>query len=221
MTCRSARRPVLPASQAAGFTLIELLAVLLILSILVAVLVSQLRDSQAAVNTETARQQLMTLEGAIRSYQNEFGSAPPSSFVPAQEVGNDGTNVGNEALVVALWSKKYEAGGLLADVRDKLVNTDGDRSTKQLTDFDTRELLEIVDPWGNPIAYIERSDYPQTNRRYLTYEVESGQAVESVPQAYKNPSTGQYYNAQGFQLISAGPDGRFGTDDDITPFERQ
>lgn len=204
---------------AAGFTLIELLAVLLILSILVGVLVVMLRDTEAGARTEVARQQLMTLETAIRSYQNEFGAAPPSSFVPAQEIGNDGTNVGNEALVVALWSRKYEAGGLLADVRDQLVNTDGDRSTKQLTDFDTRELLEIVDPWENPIAYIERSDYAQSNRRYLTYEPD-GRQVESVPLAFKNPSTGQYYNAQGFQLISAGPDGLFGTEDDITPFTR-
>lgn len=210
-----------PRRSAAGFTLIEVLTVLLILSILVTMLVVALRDTEAAARSEVASQQLMTLESAVRSYQNEFGAAPSSSFLPAQEVGNDGTNVGNEALVVALWSKKYEAGGLLADVRDKLVNTDGDRSTKQITDFETRELLEIVDPWENPIAYIERSDYAQTNRRYKTYEVESGQEIESVPLAFKNPNTGQYYNAQSFQLISAGPDGRFGTEDDITPFERE
>lgn len=209
------------ARQSAGFTLIEVLAVLLILSILVAVLVTQLHDSQSAVLMDNARNQLRILGSAIQSYQNEFGAAPPSSFTPAQEVGNDGTNVGNEALVVALWSNKYEAGGLLAEVRDQLVNTDGDRSTKQLTDFDTRELLEIVDPWENPIAYIERSDYGQTNRRYRTYDVESKQEVESVPLAFKNPTTGQYYNAQSFQLISAGPDGRFGSADDITPFERE
>jgi prepilin-type N-terminal cleavage/methylation domain-containing protein len=210
-----------PVHRSAGFTLIELLAVLLILAILVGILVVSLRDTEAAARTEIAKQQLMELDGAIKHYMNEFGGAPPSSFQPAQEVGNDGTNVGNEALVAALWSKKYEAGGLLADVRDQLVNTDGDRSTKQITDFDTRELLEIVDPWKNPIAYIERSDYPQSNRRYMTYEVATGQEVESVPLAFKNPNTGQYYNAQSFQLISAGPDGRFGTEDDVTPFERE
>src|SRR5687768_364575 len=128
------------ALRSAGFTLIELLAVLLILSILVGILVVSLRDTEAAARTKVAEQQLMTLESAITHYMNEFGGAPPSSFLPAQEVGNDGTNVGNEALVAALWSKKYEAGGLLADVRDQLVNTDGDRSTKQITDFETRDL---------------------------------------------------------------------------------
>ena len=194
---------------------------LLILSILIYVLVTNLRDAEGAGKIQVARTRLRLLEGAIEDYQHEFGNAPPSSFVPGQEVPNDGLNVGNEALVVAFWSKKYEAGGLLGDIRDELINSDGDRSTKQLTDFDTRELLEIPDPWGNPIAYIERSDYVLTNRRYSTLEVDSDQPVESVPLAYKNPTTGQYYAANGFQLISAGPDGRFGTEDDVTNFDRQ
>jgi hypothetical protein len=163
----------------------------------------------------------MKIGAALTSYQNDNGRVPPSSFQPGQEVANDGTNVGIESLVVALWSNKYEAGGVLPDLKDKLVNTDGDHSSKQLTDFDTRELLEIPDPWGNPIAYFEKSDYALTNRRYTTVEVESGQAVESIPLAFKNPTTGQYYSNDGFQLISAGPDGRFGTEDDITAFERQ
>lgn len=210
-----------PRSTRAGFTLIELLAVILILSILVGVLVYNLKDATDAAKVQTARQLLAKVESAVKSYQNEFGSAPPSSFRPEQEVANDGLNVGVEALVVALWSRKYEAGGLLPDVRDQLINTDGDRSSKQLTDFDTRDLLEIADPWNNPIAYIERADYALTNRRYLTYDVEQGQEVESVPLPFKNPATGQYYSAQGFQLISAGADGRFGTEDDITPFERE
>jgi prepilin-type N-terminal cleavage/methylation domain-containing protein len=204
----------------AGFTLIELLAVILILAILVTVLIVNLRDSEAAAKVEVARQELAKLEAAVKAYQNEFGAAPPSSFGPGQEVANDGLNVGIEALVVALWSRKYEAGGLLGDVRDQLENTDSDRSTKQLTDFETRELLEIVDPWGNPIAYLERADYAVTSRRYRTVETETGEELESVPLAFKNPATGQYYAAQGFQLISAGPDGVFATADDVTTFER-
>ena len=55
----------------------------------------------------------------------------------------------------------------------------------------------------------------------MTFEPESPDASESVPVAFKNKTTGQYFSAQGFQLISAGPDGRFGTDDDITTFERE
>jgi prepilin-type N-terminal cleavage/methylation domain-containing protein len=203
-----------------GFTLIELLAVLLILAILVGVLIVSLRDSERSVRIELTRTLLAKLETAAKSYQNEFGAAPPSSFQAGQEVANDGLNVGIEAFVVALWSKKWEAGGLLDDLRDGLKNTDGDRSPKQLTDFATRDLLEIVDPWGTPIAYIERTDYVLTNRRYLSYEPETGEPLETVATAFKNPRTGQYFAAQGFQLVSAGPDCQFGTEDDITTFER-
>jgi prepilin-type N-terminal cleavage/methylation domain-containing protein len=205
----------------AGFTLIELLAVLLILSILVGVLLVSLRDSDKATRVKLAETLLAKLESAAKHYQNEHGSAPASSFVSGQEVANDGLNVGIEAFVVAMFSKKYEGGGLLADVRDQLVNTDGDRSTKQLTDFESRDLLEIPDPWGSPVAYVERTDYGQTNRRYQTYDPETGELLETVPTAFKNKATGQYFAAQGFQFISAGPDCQFGTEDDITTFQRE
>jgi len=210
---RPSRRP-----RAAGFTLIEVLTVILIIAILAAVLVTQLRDSEQASRVQTTTQLLAKLEAAIKSYENDQGSSPPSSFTSAQEVANDGDNVGIEALVVALWSKKYEAGGLLEDVRDQLINMDGDSSPKQLTDFGTRELLEIPDAFGNPLAYIERSDYGVGNRNYLTLGEEG--EVRSAATAFKNPRTGQYYQAQTFQLISAGLDGAFGTEDDITTFDR-
>ena len=39
-------------------------------------------------------------------------------------------------------------------------------------------------------------------------------------QPWKNPKTGHWFMPRGFQLISAGPDTQFNTDDDITNFER-
>jgi prepilin-type N-terminal cleavage/methylation domain-containing protein len=205
----------------AGFTLVELLAVILILSILVWALTKGLFEGMGASKNQATRQLLATLGAAAEHYEREFGQFPPSSFEPGQEVANDGRNVGIEAFVVALFSRKFEAGGLLVDVRDTLVNTDGDSSPRQLTDFGTRELLEVPDSWGNPIAYVERRDYGATNRRYLTYDNETSEEHESVPVPYKNTRTGQFYAAQTFQLISAGEDGRFGTDDDLTAFERE
>jgi len=205
----------------AGFTLIELLAVILILSILAGVLITNLRDTTQSAKRQATITLMAEIGGAIEHYRVEQGSCPASSFVTAQEVGNDGLNVGIEALVVTLWSKGYEAGGLLTKLRDTLVNTDGDSSSKQLTDFGTRELLELPDSWGNPIAYIERADYGLSNRAYLCLDAESGEPTDSIPTAFKNPRTGQYFQPLAFQLISAGEDGRFGTEDDITTFERQ
>jgi len=206
--------------RCSGFTLIELLAVILILSILAVILISNLRGATEAAKTQTGAQLLAKLGAAIESYQNEFGGYPASSFAPGQEVSNDGENVGIEALVVALFSRKWEAGGLLAEVKDALVNTDGDSSSKQLTDFGNRQLFEIPDPWGNPIAYIERTDYGVTGRPYHTYDGKTGEENPTSPTAFKNPRTGLYYQSESFQLTSAGPDGQFGTEDDITTFQR-
>ena len=204
----------------AGFTLVELLAVILILSILVWALTKGLFDAMGATKRQTTEQLLAKLGAAAEHYQREEGKYPPSSFEPGQEVGNDGRNVGIEAFVVALFSNKFEAGGLLEDVRDTLVNTDADSSPRQLTDFATRELLEVPDAWDNPVAYIERTDYSATNRRYLTLEAKTSEEQESAPVPFKNARTGQFYAAQTFQFISAGEDGRFGTDDDVTTFDR-
>ena len=204
----------------AGFTLIELLAVIVIIGILATVLVSQFGSVEAAAEVETTRQDMAKLGAVLENYSNDHGGYPPSHFTSEQEVVNDGTNIGSEALVVALWSKGYEAGGLLQDVESKLVNTDGDSSSKRLTDFETRSLLEIPDAWGNPIAYIHKDDYEITNRQYVLMNPHTGEEVLSTPLAYKDKTTGRFFNKLSYQLISAGIDGEFGTDDDITTFDR-
>lgn len=208
------------ATHAAGFTLIELLAVILIVGILATILITQLGGAEEAAKISSTRTKITMLEGVIDGYSNEFGGAPSSSFTPEQGVPNDATNVGIEALVVAMWSKGYEAGGAANDFVDNLVNTDADASAKRLTDFETRDLLEISDDWGNPVAYISHGDYEVTNRAYITYDPLTGDELNSTPKAMRDGTTGRYYEFRNYQLISAGPDALFGTDDDITNFER-
>ena len=208
------------AAELRGFTLIELLAVIVIIGILATVLVNQFGSVEAAAEVETTRQDMAKLEVVLDAYADEFGAYPPSHFTSEQEVVNDGTNIGAEALVVALWSEGYEAGGLLEDVVNELVNTDDDASSKRLTDFETRSLLEIPDAWDNPIAYIRNDDYEVTNRAYVLVEPKTGEIVHTTPVAFKDKTTGRFYNNRSFQLISAGLDGRFGTDDDLTSFAR-
>ena len=121
---------------------------------------------------------------------------------------------------MALWSKGWEAGGLLQDEADQLTNTDQDASPRQLSDFPTRDLLELVDDWQNPVAYIHRRDYESEPQSYVTMDPDTGLEVISQASAYKNSTNGRFYRHTGFQLISAGSDGRFGTPDDITTFDR-
>lgn len=204
-----------------GFTLIELLAVILIIGILAGILLTQLGGAEDAAKSSAARNLLSQITAACDHYEDAFGDYPPSSFSDEQGVDNGGTNVGVEALVVALWSKGYDAGGLLGDVKDGLGNLDGDNSAQTLTDFGTRGLLEILDPWGNPIAYLHRRDYEQKGRLYLTIDNETGEEVRTAALARKNATTGTFYRESKFQLLCAGIDGRFGTEDDIANFEER
>ena len=205
--------------QRAGFTLLELLAVIMIVAVLAAVLISQLAGAETASQVTTTKTFLQTLEEIIAEYERANGRYPPSSFTPEQGVPNDGENVGVEALVVALFSNKWDAGGHEIG-EDRFGNTDDDLSARSLTDFGNRKLLEFVDPWGNPIAYIYRTDYGVENRIYVTID-EKGEVQRSTPAAVKDPLKGQFYKHNRFQLISAGPDCAFNTDDDIANFERE
>lgn len=211
----------MPRSRpSSGFTLIEILAVLAILGILTVLLLTNATSARDAADVEATRQLLARIETAIDHYERERGDYPPSSFGSEQGVANDGTNTGVEALVVALWSDGWDAGGLLDDVADRLENGDDDRSPTVLSDFETRALLEIVDAWGNPIAYLHRRDYERRDRPYLTFDPSTGEELTTYPAAFQNSATGRFYRATSYQLVSAGPDGRFDTEDDVTTFRR-
>lgn len=204
-------------TRRAGFTLFELLAVILIVGILAGILVVNLGEASDATHARQTELRIGEIEAVLSDYESEFGEYPPSSFSVEQGVANDGENVGIEALVVALWSNNWEAGGYLEP--EDLANTDGDSSAKTLGDLG-RSLFELADMWGNPLAYIHRSDYGADDRTYVTI-AEDGTETRSVPRAFKDPRTDRYFRRNKFQLISAGQDGVFGTEDDITTFERE
>ncbi|MEZ5978142.1 MAG: prepilin-type N-terminal cleavage/methylation domain-containing protein [Planctomycetota bacterium] len=199
------------ASARAGFTLVELLAVMLILGLLLAILVPNLLTSQEATQINATRSKLALLASTIDAYEHEKGSYPPSHYRTEWGVAPNELNVGVECLVLSLWSNNWDAGGQIS--ADELQNTDGDRSAGTLSDLGTSELMEFVDPWGQPIAYFESGDYG-TDQRYLCLD-ENNQITEQIVRARKNERIGRYLAHGKYQLVSAGPDGRFGTDDDV------
>ncbi len=200
------------SSSRAGFTLLELLAVMVILGILITLLVTAMGGSQDAVVSKMTRTKLAQIGTVCESYERRFGDFPKSSF--ASESGNlpNSTNLGGEALVVALWSDGFEAGGALSS--DDLINSDGDRTLKSLTDFPEGQLFELADGWGNPIAYLRSDDYGR-EQAYVTEDFEQGGTFESRVRALHDQTAGRYLGHGRFQLISAGSDGEFGTEDDI------
>jgi prepilin-type N-terminal cleavage/methylation domain-containing protein len=195
----------LPTARA-GFTLIELLGVIAIIAILIVFLMPRIRG---AFQTSKIQQTEIVLQGiaaAISEYENDKGDYPVSSWKDEWGAPPNATNIGAEALVIQLFGSKWQS----RLNEDQLTNTDNDESRKALARFPKPTLFELKDPWGNPIAYSQRRDYEHA-QVYVMAEPPG----ESTFQAHMNPETGQFWKPKEFQLVSAGPDGEFGTPDDI------
>lgn len=202
-------------TKTSGFTLIELLAVLVIISILLVVLLPRIAGWSERAKEKTTKGWLVQLAAAIGEYEDRFGDYPPSHFLEKWGTSPNLTNMGGETLVLSMWSPEW-TGTSLPD--DRFVNTDNDESKKSLSRIPKASLLELKDEWGNPIAYFHRRDYGRQDK-YIVLPNDSEGDEESTVRALKNPVTGQYYQHDRFQLISAGADGVFGTEDDIANFQ--
>lgn len=201
--------------RAAAFTLIELLAVLIIISILAWVLVSNVTGAMGSAEVNTTRTRAQQISLALRGIEDDQGE-PPRSTLPAEAgVAPNSENLGGECLYLAL----YAPGRAESEAFDDfLVNTDGDQLGKRLPGFEKPTLFEIGDFWGNPYAYFHNKDYGREDV-YVTVNDKNEQITNHV-RAITNEKLGRYFEPNGFQLISAGMDGEFGTDDDVTaPFK--
>ncbi|MCC6408270.1 MAG: prepilin-type N-terminal cleavage/methylation domain-containing protein [Planctomycetes bacterium] len=198
-----------------GFTLIELLGVIVIVSILMYFLITRLSGVDETVKVRVARQKIEQIAAELADYEVDKGDYPRSTFRTEWGQPPNNLNVGCEALYLALWQKGIDGAGLGEDL---LGNHDGDATTKRLTVNPSLDLFELQDPWENPLAYFHHSDYGRKDR-YSSSQPDTGEALESELTARKSTKTGNWFNPQTFQLISAGPDALFGTEDDIGNFD--
>lgn len=202
----------------AGFSLVELMAVLVILAILLVFLIPRLGGMGEGVKANTTRAflegQLVT---AISEYEHEFGDYPPSSWKDEWGAKPNDINMGSETLYLAFWSENFNGLGM---DEDRLGNLDGDTAKKKLTTLGSSGLFEVCDEWGNPIAYFHHRDYGREDL-YQSFDNETGEAVESKVKSHSNGMTKSPHNPRTYQLISAGMDGIFGTEDDIGNFKRK
>jgi len=205
------RRPV------SGFTLLEIMVVLLILSFLVTFLITGGMDIFRTADRAETENRIHQLASMIETWRTREGQYPDDRLPPG--LAGNTVNASSEALFLAFFDPGYR--GQRPDP-DWLVNTDRDETIKNHTILDSRELFEIGDAWGNPIAYFESLHYTdgvQSLRAGVDGE-EGGDLWEQEVRARQDQRTGAWENEGGFQLISAGPDGAFGTEDDIANFGR-
>ncbi len=208
-----------PEPGAAGFTLIELMVVIGILSLLIVAFVPDLIGARQGASAAETEARLRSLQVGIDAFARQRGFVPPDDLKdPEDKVkvrADNGINTGIESLVVFLCQAR---GGIdLAENEAWLANTDKDDNGAPIPLLSRSSRMEVVDAWGTPLGYFSATsngfDKPQ---RIQPPE----EGPEQQARAHKN-AEGVHVGARRFQLVSAGADLAFNTDDDITVPERR
>ena len=198
-----------------GFTLVELLIVMTIIGVLSMALLPQITGIWGMGFEAQTRERITHLRTMIDRYENAVGDYPPSDFarsLKGVQADPDAQNSGIECLLIHLHQERFAGGLSLDDKRDWLENTDHDANSVEIPELFTNEKLEVVDPWGMPIAYFHNSSYGK--KQVIIPGGEDSDGVSRTVGAMSDERG--YLNRRKYQLISAGEDGEFGTDDDIT-----
>ena len=192
----------------------ELMIVLVIIGILAASFAAIAGNMLGKSKDRSAQAQLQSLAVMLQTYRSLEGEYPDDRL--PKGVTTNRFNTHSEALYLALFHPEYTGQ---RPSQDWLVNTDGDESTRNLTTLQTRELFEIGDEWGNPIVYFESLHY--TDKAGATVQAGEEEFYEEQQLApIGNERTGSFYEPNGFQLVSAGADGFFETEDDLYSFQK-
>jgi type II secretion system protein G len=194
-----------------GFTLMEMMVVLVIIGILAAAFYPAISNLPERGKVNEVKARLVAISAAIESYRTVEGEYP-SDYLPSGIAVNS-INNRSEALFLALYDAEYTGQ---RPSEEWLVNTDNDEATRNITMLGNRSLFELGDSWGNPIVYFDSLHYADRQSTIVMLDIEYGNEAEVSP--HRNEKTDSFSSPNSFQLVSAGSDGEFGTDDDIYSF---
>lgn len=204
------------AQRAGGFTLIELLIVIAILGVLAAAFLPDLLGARKNADATTTLNNIQRLVVGVETFERKHHYYPPDDLQDPEKKltfkSDNGTNTGIESLVAFL-SQSPADGADLTDFGSRLTNTDGDDHGALLPLLGRKERLEVADQFDVPMAYFSATSNKGFERNQSVLPTPAGRPM--TVKALRNVD-GQVLGARKFQIVSAGIDGEFGTDDDLS-----
>lgn len=200
-------------------TLMELMVVVLIIGILSTIATGVYTGKTHEARIAAAHALIHNLEVAITRYELDTGSLPPSGtgLLPLEPITSgtatlnreNGSGYLHEALLHSVSGSAMTPASSLW--KGPYINLQVDQIQPKPGDAPTPGMINIVDPWGNPILYFASSEYGVSSGNYW-----GGTKMFAAPTAGGHPNLPApnpyaaseiYYNPKTFQLISYGPDG--------------
>ena len=221
----------------AAFTLVELLAVILIVGMLAAILTPVVMQSLTKARNTAIKAEIDMLHMAIMNYKNEYGSFPPcadsTGYAPNGPASkhlsrlfprctNPSAQFSGFSDLTPANALKAWLSGFTPDPTNPIVPI---ANRQKLFDFDTSRLdtnqliyFPSKKP-GSPYIYINKTEYPNSwPATPYSYTV-NGQSYSIPANTYSaRMVSGTYANLDTFQILCAGRDEQFGTDDDLSNF---
>lgn len=198
-----------------GFTLIELLIVIGIIATLAAVLLPRILETDGVAKQAATEATMLQLNDACNRFERAHGIYPPDDLKSLKQGSgpvwktDNGHNTGIESLLVMVSQNKKD-GTDLGGLGKQFCNTDGDQHGASLPMLDgITGRMEIADGWGTPLVYFSKINMSKP-QLVVPFPGEAPVAVKA-----KRREDGTYYGAKRFQILSAGKDLTFGSDDDI------
>lgn len=224
-SCSDLVPPGGPAAGRAAFTLVELLVVIGIIAVLAALVTPAVVNARRTAHIASIKLEIDMLHKAIVNYKNEYGTFPPC---------NSGTAAGQPmvkhlqrlfprcpdvpAHLAAVGAGAITPSNALASWLLGFTNDPsrplGPTERLKLYDFDAGRVSGgAYAPAGlpsSPYVYIDSSAYGTAAAPAMYGDYQAQTQVLTTGTVFFNPDS--------FQILCAGLDGSFGTDDDLSNF---
>lgn len=222
------------ATRRGGFTLVELLVVILIVGMLAALVTPAVIQALTKARNTAIKAEIDMLHMAVMNYKNEYGSFPPcspSASAPEKHLARIFPRMSNALQQLLVASKGTDGSGTTDPSCRNNFNLAPDTAlvfwlegyTKSpasplvpasarssMFDFEEGRKLSLNNQFtgiyhpsgkpGSPYIYIDSAQYP------------------NFPNLAQPAPGGNFFNKDTFQILCAGRDEEFGTDDDLSNF---